>query len=226
MSSILSIVYLVVLAGCAAAALLTAVIFLAKKKTGVFLVLYAVCVVALLGVGFLVSVGNPVPNPRYTEAEPITVSPGSQNPPVPWAIAPETAPVEIDTADAPDNPTPEPEPIAEIVEEIPTESLAGKTAAPLRTKRSAAAPASASPTVQEAEQEEQEESSPIPVPAAEQKPTPEPVPMTLSAYEPMLGDEPAYIPMSNPELGGDPELADMPNPELWDDGVRQSAADS
>lgn len=232
MLPILSIVYLAVLAGCAAAVLLTAIMFLVKKKAGKSLALYAVCVMALLGLGFLVSVYNPMPNPRYTEPEPVVVSPGSQYPPIPWAIDPKPAPAETVPVDSADEPVPEPAPIADVVEAVPPESPARAISAPSRISRSTAAPTPVSATAREQETAAStpvsaatQEQEPAAVPAAiqAQAPAPDPAPATLSANEPLLGAEPEYAPMSNPELADGPELADMSNPELWDDGVRLSA---
>lgn len=201
MLSILSIVYLVLLAGCAVAVLLTAIMFLIKKKANKSLTVYALCVAALLGLGFLASRDNPVPSPRYPEPEPVVVSPGSQHPAAPWPIArqPEPEPAESEPAGIPEAPAPEPEPepAAEPAGEVPAESAARTAPVSTKSSRSAAAPVSAEPAPAQAAQ-------------------PEPVAAPIST-EPTLMDEPEFAPMSNPTLMDDPTSSSSSGPQLADE---------
>ena len=224
MLSILPIAYLAVLAGCAAAILLTAIIFLIKKKAGKSLALYAVCVLALLGLGFLTSAYNPVPNPRHTDPEPVVVSPGSQNPPTPWAITPEPDPVEpvpmetvpVDDADAPE-PDSDLAPIAGEVEDVP-ESSAEPSAEKISTRKSSTArisSASASP------QQGQPQSSEVQSTDADDVTPVSAVSMDTSVGQQSafnlagslaLTSDPVFTLDDNPPLAPEPTLDTMTNP--------------
>jgi len=199
MSSVLFVVYLVLLAGCALAVLLTAFLFLIKKKATKSLALYALCIAALLGLGFFASRDNPLPNLRHIEPKPVAISPGSQHPDAPWPIAPQPEPVEDENVNIPVEPAPEPEP--EPAEDIPAEPAVKTAPVTVKnTSRSTAAPVSAT----------------APAPTSEPAQEPEPAATPISA-EPTLMEDPEPAPMPNPTLVEDTETSFSPEPELVDE---------